>query len=184
MHQKTGLHCCDIVTFNTIALKGAIKDVCRGLFKTNLDNLPEDVKKEVEAWDKKQRERTKRNGTGYNIAIEPYPPELVKKIKKHSIHKEVPYDYLKFSDEIIELAETNEEFARKKYPEIFRYVDLLNGVIVSVGNHPAACVVSPYPVDEWFGTFTTSNDKYPISVLNMKEIDSLNFVKLDVLGLR
>ena len=68
---------------------------------------------------------------------------------------------------------------RKKYKELFKYVDLVNGVIVSVGNHPAGCVVSPMPVDEWFGTFTTSTDEYPISQLNMKEIDSLNFVKLN-----
>lgn len=60
---------------------------------------------------------------------------------------------------------------------------MVNGVVVSVGNHPAGCVVSPTPVDEWFGTFTTSSDEYPISMLNMKEIDSLNFVKLDILGL-
>ena len=59
----------------------------------------------------------------------------------------------------------------------------MNGVVVSVGNHPAGCVVSPVPVDEWFGTFTTSSDEYPVSLLNMKEIDSLNFVKLDILGL-
>ena len=183
LYQKEGLYCCDIVTFNTIALKGAIKDICRGLFRDNLDNLPDDVKKEVDEWDKLQRERTKNNGTGYVIEAEPYPPELVKKIKKHSIHKEVPYEYLKFSDEVIALAEVDEEIARQKYPELFRYVDLVNGVVVSVGNHPAGCVVSPYPVDEWFGTFTTSTDEYPISVLNMKEIDSLNFVKLDILGL-
>jgi DNA polymerase-3 subunit alpha len=60
---------------------------------------------------------------------------------------------------------------------------MVKDVVVSVGNHPAGCVVSPFPVDEWFGTFTTSSDEYPISMLNMKEIDSLNFVKLDILGL-
>lgn len=184
LYQKEGLYCCDIVTFNTIALKGAIKDVCRGLFNDNLSKLPADVKKEVEDWDKKQSERTKNNGFGGNVVeAESYPPELVKKIKKYSVHKEVPYEYLKFSEEVIELAEVSEELAREKYPELFKYVDMVNGVVVSVGNHPAGCVVSPYPVDEWFGTFTTSTDEYPISLLNMKEIDSLNFVKLDILGL-
>lgn len=74
-------------------------------------------------------------------------------------------------------------YSQKKYPDVFKYVDLVNGVVVSVGNHPAGCVVSPIPVDEWFGTFTTSSDEYPVSLLNMKEIDSLNFVKLDILGL-
>ena len=129
LYSKDGLSCCDIVTFNTIALKGAIKDVCRGLYKDS---------------DK---------------------------------------DYLELADQIINLAEQDEEKARKKYADVFRFVDLVQGIVVSVGNHPSACVVSPYPVDEWFGTFTTATDQYPISVINMKEIDSLNFVKLDILGL-
>lgn len=38
LYGKQGLYCCDIVTFNTIALKGAIKDVCRGLSRITLIN--------------------------------------------------------------------------------------------------------------------------------------------------
>lgn len=124
LFSKKGLYCCDIVTFNTIALKGAIRDMGRAL--------------------------------GIPLA-------------------EV--------NDICNKVDTDEEGLRKKYKELFEYVDLVNGVVVSVGNHPAGCVVSPVPVDEYFGTFTTSSDKYPISFLNMKEIDSLNFVKLDILGL-
>lgn len=124
LYRKQGLYCCDIVTFNTIALKGAIRDIGRAL--------------------------------------------------------EIP---LKEVDSICNHVETDEESLRKQYKELFKYVDLVNGVVVSVGNHPAGCVVSPIPIDEWFGTFTTSSDEYPVSLLNMKEIDSLNFVKLDILGL-
>lgn len=124
LYQKKGLFCCDIVTFNTIALKGAIRDIGRAL--------------------------------------------------------EMPLSEV---DRICDAVETDEESLRRKYKTLFRYVDLVKGVVVSVGNHPAGCVVSPMPVDEWFGTFTTTSDEYPISLLNMKEIDSLNFVKLDILGL-
>lgn len=124
LYSKQGLYCCDIVTFNTIALKGAIRDIGRAL--------------------------------------------------------EMPLNEV---NDICENVETNEEALRKQYKKLFKYVDLVNGVVVSVGNHPAGCVISPFPVDEWFGTFTTTTDEYPISLLNMKEIDSLNFVKLDILGL-
>lgn len=124
LYNKQGLYCCDIVTFNTIALKGAIRDIGRAL--------------------------------------------------------EIPLNEV---NTICDRVDDHEEELRKKYKELFRYVDMVNGVVVSVGNHPAGCVVSPVPVDEWFGTFTTSSDIYPISMLNMKEIDSLNFVKLDILGL-
>lgn len=124
LFHKKGLYCCDIVTLNTIALKGAIRDIGRAM--------------------------------------------------------EIPLETV---NDICDRVDNEEEYFRNKYPQLFKYVDLVNGCVVSVGNHPAGCVVSPFPVDEWFGTFTTSSDKYPVSLLNMKEIDSLNFVKLDILGL-
>ena len=114
------------------------------------------------------------NGQGQSYSM---PEDLQKEIDK------VSGNYIQLSEEIISLCDTDEATARKKYKDVFKYVDMVNGVVVSVGNHPAGCVVSPMPVDEWFGTFTTSSDEYPISMLNMKEIDSLNFVKLDILGL-
>ena len=176
LYDKEGLYCCDIVTFNTIALKGAIKNVCRGFHRENMDHLPQRVKDELKKY---QKDSALDGGPIKEIS----DSIIIKEYHKHSIHKEIPYDYLTKADEIIALAEYDECAARAQYPEVFKYVDLVLGVIVSVGNHPSACVVSPYPVDEWFGTFTTSTDNYPISVINMKEIDSLNFVKLDILGL-
>lgn len=177
LHSKNGLYCCDIVTFNTIALKGAIKDVCRGLWQINMDSLeiPSGLKRRINDWKK-----LKDNNEPMPKSIE---DELEHLYKQGATYKDIPYKYLEFSENVIALAESDEEAARKKYHTVFKYVDLVNGVVVSVGNHPAGCVVSPFPVDEWFGTFTTSTNEYPISMLNMKEIDSLNFVKLDILGL-
>ena len=161
-------------------MKGAIKDVVRGLFNINIKRMtvPEGLKKRIKEWEKSVKESGSRN---------PKMPDSLEKeytncYNRSAVYKEVPYNYIKFSEELITMVETNEESTRKKYKRIFKYVDLVNGVVVSVGNHPAGCVVSPYPVDEWFGTFTTKTNDYPISVLNMKEIDSLNFVKLDILG--
>ena len=131
LFNKEGLYCCDIITFNTIALKGAIKDVGRALGMT-VD--------ETQA-----------------ISNAVYLDE-----NKH--------------DQI-------DDFYIEKYPELFKYVDIVKGTIVSIGNHPAGLVVSPYPVDEWFGLCSTSTNENMISQINMKEIDGLNFVKLDVLGL-
>lgn len=122
--SKTGLYCCDIITFNTIALKGAIRDVGRAL--------------------------------------------------------EIPLDEVA---SICENVEYDEVILRKKYAKLFKYVDLVNGTIVSVGSHPCGCVVSPHDIKRTIGTFTTSTSDYPISQINMKEIDSLNYVKLDLLAL-
>ena len=122
--NKHGLYCSDIVTFNTIALKGAIRDVGRAL--------------------------------------------------------EMPLDEV---GQICNTAEQDEEKCRAKYPELFKYVDIVNGCVVSVGNHPCGLVVSPHSIDDRMGLFTTSTDDVPISQINMKEVDLQNYVKLDLLKL-
>lgn len=124
--SKTGLYCSDIITFNTIADKGAIRDVGRAL------NMP---------------------------------------LSEVSVICDAVDD------------EKEYEMFRKKYPDLFKYVDLVKGTIVSVGSHPCGTVVSPHDITDKIGTFTTSTSVYPISQLNMKEIDSLNYVKLDLLKL-
>ena len=122
--NKHGLYCSDIVTFNTIALKGAIRDVGRAL--------------------------------------------------------EMPLDEV---GQICNTVEQDEDKSRAKYPELFKYVDIVNGCVVSVGNHPCGLVVSPHSIDDRMGLFTTSTDDVPISQINMKEVDLQNYVKLDLLKL-
>lgn len=124
--SKTGLYCCDIVTFNTVADKGAIRDVGRalGIPLAEVSTICDSVDNE----------------------------ELYEK-------------------------------SREKYKELFKYVDMIKGTIVSVGSHPCGCVVAPLTITDRFGTFTTSTSNHPISQINMKEIDGLNYVKLDLLRL-
>lgn len=124
--NRHGLHCSDIITFNTIADKGAIRDVGRAL------NIP---LAEVGA--------------------------ICDSVDNEEAYKKM----------------------RKKYKELFEYVDLVKGTIVSVGSHPCGTIVCEYELEETVGLFTTSTSDYPISQLNMKEIDSMNYVKLDLLKL-
>ena len=175
--SKAGLHCCDIITFNTIALKGAIKDVCRAFHYENIEYTPDTVKKKISEWEKRIEGHDSRD-TDVRM-----PKDIIADIEKYSIHKEVPYEYVSFANELSNLVDTDEELARKQYPDIFELVDLVNGTIVSVGSHPCGCVVSPDTVSDKIGTFTTSTSIYPISQIYMKEIDGLNYVKLDLLRL-
>lgn len=125
-----GINAAEIITFNTIALKGAIRDVCRALYK----------------------EDSARN-------------------------------YLATADEICKLAEADEEKARQKYKEVFKYVDLVNGTIVSIGTHPSGVLISDLPIEETVGLCSVSTSDYQVSMINMKELDDLMYVKLDILGL-
>lgn len=124
LYSQDKLYCCDIVTFNTVQLKGAIREIGRAL--------------------------------------------------------DIPLEEV---NTICDNLETSEDELRLQYPKLFYYADLVTDVIVSVGFHPAGLVVSPFPIEDYFGTFTTSTNEYPIAQWNMKEIDSLNFVKLDILSL-
>lgn len=131
LYKREGLYCCDIITFNTIAMKGAIKDVGRALGMT-----PDETQSISDAVEQDENKK--------DIIPESY---------------------------------------RKKYPLLFQYVDIVTGTIVSVGNHPAGLVVSPHDVNSALGTFYSSANENPISQVNMKVVDMLNYVKLDVLGL-
>lgn len=114
----------EIITFNTIALKGAIRDVGRAL--------------------------------------------------------EIPLNTV---DNICKNVDDSEEELRKEYPELFKYVDIVNGTIVSIGSHPSGVLISDLNIEETVGLCSLSTSKYPVSMLNMKELDALMYVKLDTLGL-
>lgn len=123
------IQCAEIITFNTIALKGAVRDVCRGLYSDSNT------------------------------------------------------DYIKLSEEIISATEIDEAEARKKYPAVFEYVDILNGTVVSVGSHPSGVLVTDIDIAKQIGVCSLATSEYPVSMLNMKELDDLMYVKLDILGL-
>lgn len=120
----------EIITFNTIALKGAIRDVCRALYKDS-DTV----------------------------------------------------DYIALSNEITKEVEDHEDEMRTKYPEVFEYADIVNGTIVSIGTHPSGVLISDLPIEKTVGLCSVSTSDYPVSMINMKELDDLMYVKLDLLGL-
>ena len=124
----------EIITFNTIALKGAIRDVCRALYKD-----------------------------------------------KHEMGSDE--NYIQITNRICKEAESNEEAARRRYPEVFKYVDIVNGTIVSIGTHPSGVLISDLPIEQTVGLCSVATSDYPVSMINMKELDDLMYVKLDILGL-
>ena len=129
--NRPDVYCCNILTFNTIKMRGAIKDVARAF------EIP--------------------IGEAQDICNTVYEDE--------NGNECVPEDI------------------RNKYRELFFYVDIVIGTIVSLGRHAAGIVVSPTDVSYEFGTLTIDADPRPVSQIDMHEIDSLNYVKMDLLGL-
>ena len=129
--NRSDVYCCNIVTFNTIKMRGAIKDVARA-FEMPIDEAQKICNTVYED----------ENG------IECVPDEV-----------------------------------RKQYKKLFSYVDIVIGTITSLGRHAAGVVVSPTDIQYDFGTLTIDTDPRPVSQIDMHEIDSLNYVKMDLLGL-
>lgn len=125
------LHCCNIITFNRIMMKAAIKDIGRALDMT---------------------------------------PKQTQEISNTVIQDENGKDCVP-------------EKIRNEYSELFKYVDLVIGTVTSVGRHAAGIVCSTNDIDAEFGTLSITSDPRPVSQIDMHEIDSLNYVKLDLLGL-
>lgn len=125
LRDKMGLsniRTAEIITFNTIALKGAVRDVGRAL--------------------------------------------------------QIPLDEVgKICDEIGDADEPPEDL-RRKHSKLFEYADIVNGTIVSVGTHPSGVLISDLPIDETVGLCSVSSSDYPVSMLNMKELDDQFYVKL------
>lgn len=134
LHDKLNLpniRTSEIITFNTIAMKGAIKDVCRAL------DMPLD-----EAQTISDAVYVNDNGQ-WDIGSE----------------------------------------WKKKYPEVFEYVDIVSGVIVSIGTHPSGVLVTDTDIDSDIGLCSIATSDYPVSMVDMHSLDAMMYVKEDVLGL-
>lgn len=117
----------EIITFNTIATKGAIKDVCRAL------NVPLDEAQQI--------------------------------------------------SDAVGIDGTIDDVWKQKYSEVFEYVDIVSGTIVSIGSHPSGVLVSDKEIEADVGLCSLSTSDYPVSMLDMHSLDTLFYVKLDILGL-
>lgn len=69
--------------------------------------------------------------------------------------------------------------------DLFYYLDGLKGTIVAKGSHPSGIIGSPITLADNLGVFYKNGDiNMPVSTCAMKAVDSLNYVKFDILGLK
>lgn len=69
--------------------------------------------------------------------------------------------------------------------DLFYYLDGLKGTIVAKGQHPSGMIGSPITLADNIGLYYRDGDEnLPVSTCAMKAVDSLNYVKFDILGLK
>ncbi len=74
---------------------------------------------------------------------------------------------------------------RSDNKDLFYYFDGIKGTIISKGVHPAGMIGSPITLHDSLSVFYKGGDEnVPISSCSMKAVDSVNFVKFDILGLK
>lgn len=74
---------------------------------------------------------------------------------------------------------------RQDNKELFYYFDGIKGTVIAKGNHPSGMIGSPITLFDNMGVYYKNGDEnFPISFCAMKSVDSLNYVKFDILGLK
>lgn len=69
--------------------------------------------------------------------------------------------------------------------DLFYYLNGLKDTIVAKGTHPSGIIGSPITLADNIGLFYKDGDsEMPVSICAMKAVDSLNYVKFDILGLK
>lgn len=87
--------------------------------------------------------------------------------------------------ERVQILKHDFEALKQSNKEIFYYFDGIKGIIISKGQHPAGIIGSPIVLTDNLGVYyKDGNELHPISICSMKSVDSLNFVKFDILGLK
>lgn len=71
----------------------------------------------------------------------------------------------------------------ESHKELIQMAEKVTGVVQSYGRHACGIVITSEPLEEVMGTMTLKDWDYPVTQLNMKSIDKLQFTKLDVLSL-
>lgn len=74
---------------------------------------------------------------------------------------------------------------REDNKDLFYLFDGIKGTIISKGMHPAGMIGSPITLFDNLGVFYKNGDEnIPVSFCSMKAVDSVNYVKFDILGLK
>lgn len=164
-----------IAQFGKIKDRGTLDVLGRGLDMTNLDEV-KSIKNEYETvvFDYKKIIQESVNLDEYDVEND------------LSYHKEL-CEIIGDNEIVNKLEILNNKFIslKDKYHDIFYYFDGLKGTVITKGNHPAGIIGSPVNLLRTIGVwYKDGNKNFPVSTCAMKAIDSLNFCKFDILGVK
>lgn len=171
-----------IATFSTIKDRGTIDVLTKGLDYENLD----EVAVIKDSFQQIFTEYTKIIQEEVNLE------ELQEsgEIETQSIdwiHHDLYASRIRNQSSLTRMKNLKKEFddLKQSNKDLFYYFDGLEGTIIAKGNHPAGMIGSPITLADNLGVFYKDGDEsFPVSFCSMKAVDSLNYVKFDILGLK
>ncbi len=168
-----------IAAFPTLKDRGTIDVLAKGLEYKNLD-LVMDIKNQFD----------KLFDEYFKIIQEEVNLEELDEIEAKSIdfdYHNIYCNRIRNNKALVRVNNLKKEFENLKAnnKDLFYYFDGLKGTIIAKSNHPAGIIGSPITLADNLGVFYKDGDEsQPVSVCAMKAVDSVNFVKFDILGLK
>ena len=168
-----------ISAFSTLRDRGTIDVLAKGLKYENLD-IVMNIKNEFD----------KLFDEYFKIIQEEVNLEELDEIDAKSIdfdYHEVYCNRIRNNKSLTRANNLKKEFQNLKdnNKDLFYYFDGLKGTIIAKGTHPAGIIGSPITLADNLGVYYKDGDEsHPISICSMKAVDSVNFVKFDILGLK
>ena len=168
-----------ILTLGTIQDRGSIDVLAKGLKYNDLD-LVKDIKNEFDSIFEKYSKIIQEE---VNLEELENATSSSPNFDDYSLYINVIRSKNKIQD--IKELKLSWDKLREDNKNLFYYFDGIKGTIVSKGSHPSGMIGSPVTLFNNIGVFYKNGDEdFPVSFCGMKSVDSLNYVKFDILGLK
>jgi len=171
-----------IAAFSTLQDRGCIDVLAGGLGYSDLDKV-KNIKNQFDEYLKKYEKIIQEEVNIEDLVEEGILDSFAVNFDNHKIYmgrinnKEAKKKAERFKQLYTTLIDDNQD--------LFYYLKGLKGTIVAKGTHPSGMIGSPITLADNIGLFYKDGDRnMPVSVCSMKAVDSLNYVKFDILGLK
>lgn len=176
--QKTAY----IAAFSTLQDRGCIDVLAGGLGYTDLDKVKE-IKDRFDEYLSKYSKIIQEEVNIEDLVEEKILDSFAISFDNHSVYMQRINN-----DEAKKRADKLKQLYAKLISDnqdLFYYLEGLKGTIVAKGTHPSGIIGSPITLADNIGLFYKDGDEdMPVSTCAMKAVDSLNYVKFDILGLK
>jgi len=178
---------CQIINFNTLAAKSAVRDVARvmGLPIGEQNRLSSMVGNELARLSQGKSKKAESLKEAMGV-----PLKEKKKIDGKEKEVDTPPLSVMIADNMLErYAAANNEIVNtimsgSQYKELFHHAAVLEGLTRQPGMHAAGVIIAPGDVVNWSPLFKPSGAEDIMTQFDMNYVEKVGLVKMDFLGLR